>query len=221
LTATLRGEDPEVEMQASSAASEFLARRIAVAEVLDAEVRRQHRLMRLRQRGYEVFAVNPNADRGRSLLPRPQVDPSGVEAVVIGTGRHRRDTMQNAWIWDRPCLDASLVRGRASGRRDRVRQAAGVTVIDGGCPLMFGQRPTPDWSDAGRVLSYRQGAEKCDDAFVHVYAMSLSGSFVRSPPARRHWHGPGLGGYPGPFDDRSAASSLRGRFREEANDDRG
>ena len=42
---------------------------------------------RLRERGYEVFAVNPNADRveGDKCYPDLKAIPGGVGAVVIGT----------------------------------------------------------------------------------------------------------------------------------------
>ena len=42
---------------------------------------------RLRDRGYEVFAVNPNTDQveGAPQLPRLEEHPRGVDAVVIAT----------------------------------------------------------------------------------------------------------------------------------------
>src|ERR1035437_9374317 len=42
---------------------------------------------RLRQRGYEVFAVNPNSEtvEGDRTYPDLKSIPGGVEAVVIGT----------------------------------------------------------------------------------------------------------------------------------------
>src|SRR5262249_7385072 len=102
---------------------------------------------RLRERGYDVFAVNPNAtevegDRCYSSLSSI---PGGVDAVVIGTRPERAEEAV------RECAELGIkhgwMHGAAGGRS--VSEAAtdygrrhGVTVIDGGCPLMFG--PTAD-----------------------------------------------------------------------------
>ena len=73
------------------AASEFLAnKRIAVTGV--SRSARGHGsntvYQRLRQRGYEVFSVNPNADQvegDRSFHDLKSI-PGGVDAVVMGPG---------------------------------------------------------------------------------------------------------------------------------------
>ncbi|HEX2648257.1 MAG TPA: CoA-binding protein, partial [Candidatus Dormibacteraeota bacterium] len=46
---------------------------------------------RLRQRGYQVFAVNPHTDlvQGDKSYPDLKSIPGGVEAVVIGTRSER------------------------------------------------------------------------------------------------------------------------------------
>jgi len=102
---------------------------------------------RLRDRGYEVFAVNPNADtvEGDATYPNLSSIPGGVEAVVIGTRpAHALDTVKEASelgitrVWMHRSVDAGSVSAEAT---DFGRQH-GVTVIDGGCPLMFG--PTSD-----------------------------------------------------------------------------
>ncbi len=103
---------------------------------------------RLRQRGYEVFAVNPNADtvEGDPAYHDLRSIPGGVDAVVIATKpEHAEDTMKEcvelgigyAWMHWGP--DGSSVSSTAAayGRNH------GVTVIDGGCPLMF--PPTTDF----------------------------------------------------------------------------
>jgi predicted CoA-binding protein len=133
------------------ATSEFLAtRRVAVTGVS-----RNHKgghgsnvvYRRLRDRGYHVFAVNPNAEEvegDRSYKDLGSI-PGGVDAVVIGTRPERaEDTM-------RECSELGIKHvwmHRGPGARS-VSQAAtdygrshGIAVIDGGCPCMFG--PTAD-----------------------------------------------------------------------------
>ena len=103
---------------------------------------------RLRERGYDVFAVNPNAGEveGDRCYPNLQSIPGGVEAVVIGTRPEiAEDTM-------RECADLGIkhVWMHWGGGATSVSPAAtqygrqhGITVIDGGCPLMFA--PTADF----------------------------------------------------------------------------
>jgi predicted CoA-binding protein len=102
---------------------------------------------RLRARGYEVFAVNPNADdvEGDPCYQDLKSIPGGVEGVVIGT---RPDLAEDTM---RECVELGITRvwmHRGPGAGSVSEEAAaygrehGVTVIDGGCPLMFG--PTAD-----------------------------------------------------------------------------
>jgi predicted CoA-binding protein len=102
---------------------------------------------RLRERGYEVFAVNPNAQEveGDRSYPDLQSIPGGVEAVVIGTRPERaEDTMRecaelgikHVWMHRGPGAGSVSPRATDYGRMQ------GITVIDGGCPCMFG--PTAD-----------------------------------------------------------------------------
>jgi predicted CoA-binding protein len=102
---------------------------------------------RLRERGYDVFAVNPNAHEveGDRCYPDLRSIPGGVEAVVIGTRPAIADeTMRECvelgigHVWMHWGAGASSVSATAT---DHGRQH-GITVIDGGCPLMFG--PTAD-----------------------------------------------------------------------------
>src|ERR1700675_4788887 len=72
------------------AASEFLAnKRIAVTGVSRKPQDHGSNVVykRLRERGYEVFAVNPNADQveGDKSYHDLKAIPGGVSAVVIGT----------------------------------------------------------------------------------------------------------------------------------------
>jgi predicted CoA-binding protein len=98
---------------------------------------------RLRERGYEVFAVNPNADEvegDRAYHSLAEI-PGGVDAVVIAT---RPETGEATM---RECVELGIRqvwmhRGPGAGSvsasaADYGRQH-GVTVIDGGCPCMFG-----------------------------------------------------------------------------------
>jgi predicted CoA-binding protein len=133
------------------AAADFLGhRRIAVTGV--SRTPKSHGsnfvYQRLRDRGYVVFAVNPNADQveGDPCYHDLKSIPGGVEAVVIGTRPEiAEDTM-------RECADLGIEhvwmhRGPGAGSvsdaaTDYGRQH-GITVIDGGCPLMF--EPTADF----------------------------------------------------------------------------
>ena len=132
------------------AASEFLAnKRIAVTGVSRKPENHGSNVVykRLRERGYQVFAVNPNADEveGDPSYHNLQSIPGGVDAVVIGTRPEiAEETMRecaelgikNVWMHRGP--GAGSVSEAATGYgRER-----GITVIDGGCPCMFD--PTAD-----------------------------------------------------------------------------
>ena len=132
------------------AAAEFLAsRRVAVTGVSRQPKNHGGNIVyqRLRERGYEVFAVNPNADEveGDPSYHDLRSIPDGVDAVVIATRPEiAEETM-------RECADLAIQhvwmhRGPGGGS---VSQAAaeygrqhGIAVIDGGCPCMFD--PTAD-----------------------------------------------------------------------------
>lgn len=97
---------------------------------------------RLRERGYEVFAVNPNADtvEGDPAYVDLKSIPGGVDAVVIATRPSiAEQTMRECvelginQVWMHRAFGAGSVSDAATAYgRDH-----GVTVIDGGCPLMF------------------------------------------------------------------------------------
>lgn len=132
------------------AAAEFLGhKRVAVTGVSRTPGKHGSNVVytRLRERGYEVFAVNPNADEveGDRAYPDLRSIPGGVEAVVIGTRPSRaEDTMrecaelgiERVWMHRGPGAGSVSDEATAYGRRH------GITVIDGGCPCMFG--PTAD-----------------------------------------------------------------------------
>lgn len=102
---------------------------------------------RLRDRGYEVFAVNPNADEveGDRCYHDLRDIPGGVDAVVIATKPDAAEAtmrdcaelgIKHTWMHrsfgEGSVCDEATVYGREHG----------ITVIDGGCPLMFD--PTAD-----------------------------------------------------------------------------
>ena len=132
------------------AASAFLAnRRVAVTGVSRTPKGHGSNLVyqRLRERGYEVFAVNPNAHEveGDICYRDLQSIPGGVQAVVIGTRPEiAENTMhecaelgiKHVWMHRGPGAGSVSAAATDYGRQH------GITVIDGGCPLMF--EPTAD-----------------------------------------------------------------------------
>ncbi len=133
------------------AATEFLSRkRIAVTGVSRSS--RDHGsnvvYQRLRQRGYQVFAVNPNAEQveGDRCYPDLRSIPGGVEAVVIGTRpQFAEQTMRECvdlgvkLVWMHRAFGA----GSVSPEATRHGREHGITVIDGGCPCMFDPAADP------------------------------------------------------------------------------
>jgi predicted CoA-binding protein len=133
------------------AAAEFLAaKRVAVTGVSRDPASHGANVVykRLRDRGYEVFAVNPNADEvegDRSFHDLGSI-PGGVDGVVIATRPERaQETMrecadlgiEHAWMHRGPGPGSVSHTAAEYGRRH------GITVIDGGCPCMFGQTSDP------------------------------------------------------------------------------
>ena len=132
------------------AAAEFLAkRRVAVTGVSRRPKSHGSNVVyqRLRQRGYEVFAVNPNADEveGDPSYPDLTSIPGGVDAVVIGTRPelamrtlHECADLGIKHVW----MHRSFGAGSVSKTATDYGRKRGITVIDGGCPCMF--NPTAD-----------------------------------------------------------------------------
>src|SRR4051794_17369959 len=132
------------------AAAEFLANeRIAVTGVSRSPKDHGANVVykRLRDRGYTVFAVNPNADvvEGDPCYHDLKSVPEGVQGVVIATDPDHAETTM------RECVDLGIDRvwmhrgpgsGSVSESATRFGREHGVSVIDGGCPLMFD--PTAD-----------------------------------------------------------------------------
>lgn len=132
------------------AANDFLAhRRIAVTGVSRTPKDRGANVVytRLRDRGYDVFAVNPNADtvEGDRAYAHLADIPGGVEAVVIATAPANAEAtmrecaelgIRHVWMHRGPGPGSVSPEAAAYGR------AHDIAVIDGGCPCMFG--PTAD-----------------------------------------------------------------------------
>jgi uncharacterized protein len=144
------GKEVIVPTTMKEAASEFLAkRRVAVTGVSRDPQNHGSNVVyrRLRERGYEVFAINPNADKleGDPSNHDLRSIPGGVEAVVIGTRPEiAEETMRecaelgikHVWMHRGPGA-GSVSEAAAEYGRER-----GIMVIDGGCPCMFD--PTAD-----------------------------------------------------------------------------
>jgi len=132
------------------AAAQFLSnKRIAVTGVSRTPAGHGSNVVyqRLRDRGYEVFAVNPNADEVEGDLCYHDLRsiPGGIDGVVIGT------RPATAEITMRECAELGIKQvwmhrafggGSVSEAATEYGRQQGITVIDGGCPLMFG--PTAD-----------------------------------------------------------------------------
>ncbi len=136
----------------NEAATEFLAsKRIAVTGVSGHPKGHGSNTVyqRLRSRGYDVVAVNPNADEveGDACYPDLTSIPDGVEAVVIATRPEHADAtirecaelgIEQVWMHRGPGAGSVSATAAEFGRENR------INVIDGGCPLMFD--PTGDFA---------------------------------------------------------------------------
>ena len=103
---------------------------------------------RLRERGYQVFAVNPNAEEveGDACYHDLKSIPGGVDWVVIGTRPETAEAtvreceelgIKRVWMHQPPFGGSSV-----SEEARRYGCDHGMTIIPGGCPCMF--EPTSD-----------------------------------------------------------------------------
>lgn len=101
---------------------------------------------RLKEVGYEVFAVNPNAEKveGDTCYPNLKAIPGGVDGVIIATRSDATDQLV------RDCAEAGIKRVwmhdgihafGTSVSKDAVEfcKEHDISVIAGACPLMFGK----------------------------------------------------------------------------------
>lgn len=133
------------------AAAEFLSqKRIAVTGVSRTPAGHGGNVVyqRLRDRGYEVFPVNPQTDtvEGVRCYRDLRSIPGGVDAVVIATRPAAAEsTMRECvalgirHVW----MHRSVGEGSVSNAAAHYGRDCGVTVIAGGCPLMFGRTADP------------------------------------------------------------------------------
>lgn len=124
---------------------DFLAqKRIAVAGVSRTENDAANLIYRkLRDNGYDVFAVNPNAEtvEGAPCFPDLISIPGGVDGVVIVTRPEVTETIVRecqATGVSRVWMHRSLA-GGGSTSEEAVRfcHEHGIEVIPAGCPMMF------------------------------------------------------------------------------------
>ena len=123
---------------------DFLAQeRIAVAGVSrsgDAAANLIYK--KLRDAGFQVFPVNPNAEEveGDTCYANISSIPQGVDGVVIATQPQVTDQIV------RECADAGVSRiwmhrsfgtGSVSDEAVNYCREKNITVIPGGCPMMF------------------------------------------------------------------------------------
>lgn len=97
---------------------------------------------RLKDSGYEVFAVNPQAEKveGDNCYPSVQAIPGGVDGVVIVTPP---DAVVDVV---KQCIETGILRvwmhrsfgtGSVSGDAVRLCEENNISVIAGACPMMY------------------------------------------------------------------------------------
>jgi uncharacterized protein len=115
---------------------------------------------RLRARGYEVVAINPNADfvEGDPCYHSLHDVPGGVEAVVFGTApAHVEEAMHECaelgikHTW----MHRSFGEGSVCAEATVYGREHGITVIDGGCPLMFAPTADPGHKVIRQVVRHK------------------------------------------------------------------
>ena len=127
------------------AAEEFLKlKSIAVAGVSSTKKNAANYIYeKLRNTGYYVFAVNPNASEiigGDPCYPNLTAIPEKIEGVVIGTNQKvtlrvveecARMGIQHVWI------HKSFDEGSYSEEAEKFCKENGIKLIPTGCPMMF------------------------------------------------------------------------------------
>ena len=110
-----------------------------------------------------MFPVNPNADQVEGVRSYHDLHsiPGGVDAVVIATAPSRAERtmrecdelgIKHVWM-HRSCGAGSVNEAAATYGREH-----DITVIDGGCPLMFD--PTADFGHKVMRVLYRSHVPK-------------------------------------------------------------
>ncbi len=130
----------------ADAARDFLSRRrIAVAGVSrKGDVAANAIYVKLRSAGYQIYAVNPNADtvEGDRAWPSLAKIPGGVDGVVIATHPSMAQALvrecaalgiRNVW------MHRSVGGGSVDDAAVALARELGLSVIPGSCPMMFCQ----------------------------------------------------------------------------------
>ena len=125
---------------------DFLAQeKIAVAGVSRQSQEAANLIYRkLRDSGYQVFAINPKADtvEGDTCYPNLKALPEAVDGVVIGTRPDVADQIvaECAEIGvSRVWMHRSFGQGSVSDSATHFCREHNISVIPGGCPMMFCQ----------------------------------------------------------------------------------
>jgi predicted CoA-binding protein len=132
--------------QFDTLANEFLAQeRFAIAGVSRSPDRTANAIYRtLRDKGYAVFAVNPNAvtiEDGDPCYANMQAIPGGVDGAIIVTKPEITEQVvqdcvaagvPRVWMHNNTFMDSSV-----SDKAAAVCRENDIVVIDGGCPMMF------------------------------------------------------------------------------------
>jgi len=129
----------------AQAAEDFLAqKRIAVAGVSRNKDEAANLIYRrLCETGHEVFAINPSAKRveGQRCYPDLKSVPEKIDGVVMVTRPEATETLVGE------CVELNIPRvwmhrslgNSVSENAVEVCRKNGITVIPGGCPMMFCQ----------------------------------------------------------------------------------
>jgi hypothetical protein len=131
--------------QFNNMANEFLSQKyIAVAGVSRSEDGTANSIYRaLRDKGYSVYAVNPNAEEveGDPCFPNMQAIPGKVDGLIIVTKPEISEQIAQdcveaevprVWMHNNTFMPSSV-----SDKATAVCRENDIFVIDGGCPMMF------------------------------------------------------------------------------------
>ncbi len=126
-------------------ANEFLAQKhIAVAGVSRSSAEAANGIYRtLRDKGYQVYAVNPQADtvEGDTCYPNMQAVPVKLDGAMIVTKPEISEQVvadcvaagvPRVWMHNNTFMPSSV-----SDKATAVCRENNITVIAGGCPMMF------------------------------------------------------------------------------------
>jgi hypothetical protein len=126
------------------AVADFLAQtRIAVAGVSrQGDIPANAIFRKLRDAGYDVVPVNPSAEEveGERCFARISDVPGEIDALMIATPPEAapdlvRECVDRGiqYVW----MHRSVGTGSVDDRATQLGREAGLTVIPGGCPMMF------------------------------------------------------------------------------------